>query len=231
MLMSEAIMDKIAKLLAKAKGTTNENEAAIFAAKAAELLAEHNLTEAMVAAREANRDPIGEYLYEGRIADRFRELILMGCAQLYFCKLTKSSNGRRYTMYGREHNARVAAAMSEYLIATVKRLAREYSPSRVDQRDFRKGAGLRLYERLKELYKANMAPVAASGSNLPALYNSEAQAVQEYINKQLGPLRSQKARPMRMGYGAMMGRAAADKISLNTQLGAEKRASRMIGNG
>ena len=39
-----SITDKINALYAKAEGTDNEHEAEIFAAKAAELLAEHNLT-------------------------------------------------------------------------------------------------------------------------------------------------------------------------------------------
>lgn len=104
----EDILGKVSKLLAKAKGTSNENEAAIFAAKAAELLAKHNLDEAMLREHDKSKEegPVGAHPYEGRIPDRWRELILQGCARLYFCQLTV--NGRRYTLYGREHNAVVA---------------------------------------------------------------------------------------------------------------------------
>ena len=41
--MSEALLDKIRKLLAKAEGTDNANEAEAFSAKAAQLIAEHRL--------------------------------------------------------------------------------------------------------------------------------------------------------------------------------------------
>ena len=41
--MSEALLDRIRKLLAKAESTDNANEAEVFSAKAAELIAEHRI--------------------------------------------------------------------------------------------------------------------------------------------------------------------------------------------
>lgn len=228
-----ATMDRIAKLMAKAKGTDNEHEAALFAAKAAEMLAEHNLTEEMLRSRDSDREqgPIGGYDFTTRCPDRWRELILQGCAKLYYCELIKMNiAGAKYRLYGREHNYIVAKLMAEYLFATVKRMAREYSPGKVEQSDFRRGAGLRLYERLLELHKAQLGPVSPSNpGNLPALINHEIIAVDDYIASALGKLRTSKAKPMKMGFGAMAGRSAADKIGLNTQV-KETRASRMIGS-
>lgn len=231
----EAIMDRIAKLMAKAKGTSNEHEAAIFAEKAAELLAEHNLTEEMLAQRDVDREqgPVGTHKYNGRAPDQWRVWILQGTARLYFCHLiaTKTYNGKVYEFIGREHNAKVAQLMSDYLIATVKRMAREYSPHKPDQGDFRKGAGLRLHRRLYDLYEQQntKVPTEANPDNLPALYASESQAVEEYLRKQFPNLRAGKTgRPVKMGEGARAGMAAADRIGLNTQV-RETRASRMIG--
>ena len=41
--MSEVLLDRIRKLLAKAEGTDNANEAEVFSAKAAQLIAEHRI--------------------------------------------------------------------------------------------------------------------------------------------------------------------------------------------
>lgn len=232
-LEQEAVLDRISKLMAKAKGTNNEHEAAIFMAKAAEMLAKHNLSEALLRERDVNRSegPIGGHPYKGRVPDRWRELILMGCCKVYFCKLT-SGYGRQYTVYGREHNAVVAKLMAEYLFATVKRMAREYSPHKAEQGDFRRGAGLRLYQRLVELYNTQNAPppVVTTGTTLPALYAGEENAVQAYMENLFGGgLKAKAGRGMKLGSGAAAGRAAANGISLNTQVGRETRASRMLG--
>lgn len=228
----ESILDKVSKLMAKAKKTDNEHEAAIFAAKAAEMLAKHNLDEAQLKGYESSLEegPIGSHAYEGRIADRWRELIAMGCAKLYFCELTKAHGSREYTFHGREHNAKVAMLMLEYLIATVKRMGREYSSVRREQADFRKGAGVRLYERLNELYNASVKPAPTSaqiaGTTLPALYQQEEDAVKAYLSKAIPNLRSGgKARGMKMGLGAAAGRQAANKISLNKQVDRKARAA------
>lgn len=231
---TEQIMDRIAKLMAKAKGTNNENEAAIFAEKAAELLAEHNLTEEMLRHRDADREqgPIGGHPYAGRVPDQWRQWILNGCSKLYFCQLIMTGRGKKtYTFYGREHNAKVASMMSDYLFATVKRMAREYSPVKAEQNDFRKGAGLRLNQRLRELHDLQNPPQPVGASNpdgLPALYANEARAVDSYIAELFPNLRTGKSRPARMGAGAQAGRAAADRIGLNTQV-RETRANRMLG--
>lgn len=225
----ESILDKVQKLMAKAKGTENENEAAIFAAKAAELLAKHNLDEALLRDHQQGKEegPIGEHPYEGRVPDRWRELILQGCAKLYFCKLLRHQVGgkKRYTLYGREHNAVVAKLMAEYLIATVKRMARQYSADKATQGDFRRGAGLRLYERLVALYNEQNkpAPASATGTTLPALYRGEENAIDQYIADRFPNLRSaRKGKPMKHGAAAWAGRSAADSISLSTQVGGGK---------
>jgi hypothetical protein len=148
----------------------------------------------------------------------------MGCAKLYFSKLSVRTGGskRVYTFHGREHNAKVAMLMMEYLIATVKRMAREYSPTKREQGDFRRGAGQRLYERLKEMYDAQNAPPPASDRNpmnLPALYAGEQKAIDEHIANSVGKLRKVNRKGMKMGTGAAAGRSAANTIRLNTQVG------------
>lgn len=229
---NSAILSKIAKLRAKAQGTDNKNEAEIFAAKVAELMAEHNLEEAQLNARTNGSAPIGDHTFTGRAPDRWRELIVMGCAELYWCKLYIKHTGRgkrQFVFCGREHNAVVAMAMTEYLFATVKRMAREFSPNRATQTDFRKGASLTLYSRMVAMAKAQRTePSTVKGrGNLPVVVEQEQVALASYMaDKGLGQARRGKG--MRMGVaGGIAGKAAGNRIQLNKQV-AEKRSNRLL---
>lgn len=231
-MVDQAIQDRIAKLLAKAKGTSNEHEAAIFMAKAAEMLAEHNLTEAMIAARESGKDdPIGRYAYEKKLYV-WHKPVINALARLYFCSCVyeKNSTGL-YVFFGREANARVASSMMEYLIATIRRMSREFSQDRGDMEDFKRGAALRMTERLTELWRAQSGPstaVVASGGNLPALYDSELKQARSAAESYYGGLGKGKTTKITIkGAGGAAGRAAADRISLNKQV-SETRASRLL---
>lgn len=229
---TEALLDRIAKLQAKAKGTNNQAEAELFAAKVAELLAKHNLDEAMLRARDATREqgPIGRHPFGMRVPDAWRERIVIGVARVYFCKLVfKTPSGKvdpwSWTFVGREHNALVAKAMAEYLVATVKRMAREYSPRKAEQANFRKGAGDRLYNRLLKLAEEQRAQTQATSSgNAQALVIvTEDQALDAY----LGEVKEVKGKGHKHGRGSNAGWDAAGNISLNTQI-KETRAERML---
>ncbi len=169
---NDAIMDRIAKLLAKAKGTTNEHEASIFMAKAAEMLAEHNLTEAMIAARESGKDdPIGRHPYTNKLYS-WHDPLIRALGLLYFCTVINERTG--YVFFRREANAKLASSIAEYLISTIRRMSREYSPTKAIQEDFKRGAAARMFERLIALYHEQNVPKATPmGSNLPALYKTE----------------------------------------------------------
>lgn len=231
-LATDALLDQIAKLRAKAEGTNNPHEAELFAAKVAELLAKHNLDEAMLRSRDAEREqgPIGEHPFGLRVPDAWRERIMAGVAKLYYCKLlyTRRRSGqadaRSWRFVGREHNAIVAKAMAEYLFATVKRMAREYSSERSLQSNFRKGAGDRLYNRMLELAAAQRAtPAAGAGDGTALMVLTEDQALADYLaNTPTGKSRSHKH-----GAGSHAGWEAGGRIGLNTQV-TETRAERML---
>lgn len=228
---TEALLDQIAKLEAKAKGTNNPHEAELFAAKVAELLAKHNLNEAMLRSRDATRTqgPIGRHPFGQRVPDAWRERIAIGVAKLYYCQITFKTPGGKvdqwsWTFNGREHNAKVAIAMTEYLFATVKRMAREHSPIAREQKNFRKGAGDRLYSRLMELAAAQRSDRTEQGGNGTALMViTEDQAVADF----LGNVKSVKGKGHAHGDGSRAGWEAAGRIGLNTQV-TETRAERML---
>jgi len=229
---NEAIAATIAKLLAKAKGTNNENEAALFAAKAAELLARHNLTEAQVAARQgSDNDPITEQRMNRKSVAKWRQTIAQGCAKLYFCRVL--FYGSQVEFIGKAHNVEVALSMTDWLCSVVVRMAREYTSDRLGIEDFKRGAAIRLYWRLDALYQQQNPPAPTpeqTGSGLPALYAGEAQAVQLYLDERYGEIKKRKNRGLTIRGGAgAAGYDRAGSIGLNTQV-AETRSSRMIGN-
>lgn len=226
---TDLLLDRIAKLKAKAEGTSNQAEAELFAAKVAELLAKHNLDEAMLRARDATREqgPIGKHPFSARVPDAWRERIVLGCAKLYQCqaifyKVNGKVNPRSWEFVGREHNAVVAISMAEWLIATVKRMAREYSPISAEQKNFRKGAGDRLYRRLWEMAEAQRAP-EGSGDGTALMLRTEDQAIGEY----LGDINQSKMKSHKHGRGSQEGWDAAGSIGLSPQV-TETRAERLL---
>lgn len=226
-----AMLDRVAKLRAKAQGTDNEAEAAIFLAKVAEMLAKHNLDEAMLDARDSDREqgPIGRHNFGQRVPDAWRERIVTGVARVYFCKITFGlKNGKAdphdWRFNGREHNAIVAMAMAEYLFATVKRMAREYSPISREQKNFRKGAADRLYNRLYKMAEDARPKGPIPESNRMALMViDEDRAVADFV----GNVKSIPNKSHRHGAGSSAGWEAGGSIGLNTQV-TETRASRML---
>lgn len=225
-----ALLDTIAKLKAKAEGTNNEAEAALFAAKVAELLAKHNLDEAMLRSRDAEREqgPLGKHPFGQRVPDAWRERILIGVAKLYQCQTMFYRKGKAvdqwsWQIVGREHNAIVAKAMAEYLFATVKRMAREYSPISREQKDYRKGAGDRLYSRLYAMAEAQREPASSSGDGTALMVITEDKAISDY----LGDIAQSKGKGHKYGEASYDGYEEAGRIGLHTQV-KETRAERML---
>jgi hypothetical protein len=230
----EQIQDTIAKLLRKAKGTSNENEAAIFAAKAQELLAKHNLTEAQIRARdERDDDPVDLHMAKRNNVAKWRTLIAEGCARLYFCQLLY--HGSKVSFTGKAHNAEVAESMWDWLCSVVVRMSAEHAKEHGswEKEDFKRGAAVRLQGRLYEIWRASYKPPVApvgDGSGLPALYDSEGKAVADYLEQRFGKIKARKTKSIAMrGGGAAAGYDRAGDINLNTQV-AETRTSRMIGS-
>jgi hypothetical protein len=230
-MVDQKIQDTIAALLAKARGTDNENEAAIFMAKAQELLARHNLDEAQLRGRDAkSNEPVGEHRYRDSVA-KWRSVIAQGCAKLYFCSCL--TWGKEFRFVGKAHNAEVAISMTDWLCAVVKRMAREYSSDRKTQGEFYYGAAMRLYQRLVALYQEQnpVAPTAKSntsdGRAMVLLYTNEEAEVKGYLSQY--NLRTRKSKGSRYTGASAAGAAAANGIQLNKQV-SETRSSRMIGS-
>lgn len=231
------IIDKIRKLRAMAEGTNNEAEAALFATKVSELLSAHGLSMADIS--EVDRDDSLEHeKFEMMYADPWRMSLFRSCCRLYFCdsfqdswldeKADKYRKGR--TIIGRPHNVIICREMYQYLEATTLRLAKDYARNNPTMSEtpralrvgFERGCGVRLAQRLDELYRAQTASGAkrsdkGNPANLPALYEDEHKLVKNYM-KQNFNLHTLKGRGSSVNRHGQEGMKAANKVSLNQQV-------------
>jgi hypothetical protein len=227
--MSEnnALLRRIRLLMAKANAAgTTEAEAAAFAAKVQELLVANGLRISDVGTDDdVERGDVNVHNFARNKWDApLRKRVLDAVCTLYTCRLLKYQD--RYTIVGRPHNVTVAVEMSEYLIKTVTRLAREHvrkNPGAV-LNDFKRGCTLRLCQRIFALYREQTAArkeyrIDGNPGNLPALLASEVDLVEQYMKKNL---RVKIVNPRHIkdtGVDFVHGAKAADSVSLHTQVG------------
>lgn len=237
------VVDLIKKLLAKANDpSVTESEALQFAAKAQELLESHNMSFLDVPADDASSPIDLEQWAPTYGGDTWRQAVAVSAARVYMCKLLTSkmevvnSRGKRvvrmaYILVGRESSRAVAKSMIDYLFATAIRLSMAYSPKdQTARRLFERGLGLRLCTRLNELHAAHAtAPEGAPKGNLPALYASEADLVQSWIGANMAVGKTRSFKPVRIDRThSEAGRAAADTISLDSQVEASKASNFLL---
>lgn len=234
----DALVDKIRKLRAKSEGTDNEHEAAIFAAKVAEMLAENGLSMADIT-EDLRDDPIGDMMWETMYLDPWRRHLIQMAAKLYFCSTylfpwrdgVKKRDGIR--IVGRPHNAIVAKEMSEYLINTTVRLARNYSGERSERLGFERGCGERLARRLYEKWQEQTAAAAqhspsGNPANLPALYQNEDRLVREF-KARLGLVKATGLRGSELGsHHSAAGARAANSVSLSGQISSSRSGGHLL---
>lgn len=247
----EDLMRKLRALKAKADGTDNEHERDAFATKFAELLIQHNLTEADVrASKPEDTEDIADYSWQLKYLDPWRQAIIGAAARLYFCAWYMSvwyDRGRErpaILLVGRPHNVAVCKEIAGWLMDWTVRHGKEYSSVRREYLAFERGCGETIAYRLNQKYlqmqaearAANVAkatgaaPPGASIANLPALYESEAKradswAKAKYSIGKAAPRKGSKLDSVHSVAGAAKGREAPID---STQVG-DSGSSRQIG--
>jgi len=225
----------------------NEAEATAAMEKAQELLAKYNLSMADVVKSGEKKFAI----MKTKITDVFAHKRRVGVAvgKLYFAKhyfevvptQSKSKNvynRERHCFAGEQHNADIALMMFEYLIKTIDRLAKEAADRMEDkkkywsfQTGFKTACAQRVYERMMDKLQTSTAP-ASPGGNLPALanlYNQTQQEVTEFLENELGGLKSVKNRPQNYDRDGMIaGRKAGDSIGLDAQITSNNKPAGML---
>lgn len=178
------IVELYQKLMAKARdASVTEEEAAAFAGRAAQLLAEHGLSMTDVPEQE-REDHVEQDTYAHPYAgDAWLRSIALQAARLYFCEMvwtevwtevrarkkiwgmyegrwiqpgeTYNTYKKGFLLVGRPHNIAVCRDMIDYLFETTKRLSRHYSTARAEYLAFQRGCGNRLASRLQALRVQN----------------------------------------------------------------------------
>lgn len=167
---TNAIVDKIRKLLALAQ-SPNANEAALAAAKAAALLAEHNLSMSAIEEQtESDVITLGVHTPAGD----WRSFIADAVANAHFCTYYQSlhtDETMTHQFIGRTANAVTARLIFVYLLETARRLLDGVGGNAPYRTSFLTGYARMLRERLNELaLKMRRGEATASnGTNLPAL--------------------------------------------------------------
>ncbi len=239
----QKIIDKIQKLLALSK-SPNEHEAALAAEKAQELLATYNIDVTEVEAEEAKTS-----VAQGSVTSRRRawqRVVRVSTARMYFCEyyytsyeaeaLHRKRGVAQYDLHfyvGEPHNIAIAKMMSEYLIDTVWRLAREGAreyPKKERNRyrkSFANSCSFRLRNRIMgHIQESSRTGITThEGRNLPALaslYDQTRHRNKAFIEDKVGKLGAGKGR-MSSSHtaGYLDGLEAGDTINLNKQIGVD----------
>lgn len=202
---TERIIDRVRKLL-ELSHSTNEHEAANAAARAAELMAEHEISEAMLEVSKPDDEPaphIAERIVESKLDPEhqtrervaWRDRILTALAASLDCETMYTANpdapgAGNLAAFGRESRVQAWRYTGMYLIAEVDRLADEAwlregadlaavgIRPRAWKAAFRLGAADVIHERLyMELY----ARKAKEGAKLKALADKAEGAAGEQL--------------------------------------------------
>lgn len=209
----QKILEKLQKLMAL-QSSSNEHEAAAAAARAAELMAAHQIDEAMLDAFEGNAGPIGELMVDRhRKRVSWKGVLAMGVAEAFSCAVyyghTYAEKKRLSTelrLVGREDDRNAASYMYRYLSAEVDRLAKESwlrLPAEKDRtttarrwkNGFRLGAADVIAQRLREQRRQSIDEARRAGDKETALVKIDRhqQELEEYMGKNLNLSKGGKA--------------------------------------
>lgn len=187
-----AITEKIRKLLALAGNNPNENERNRAMEMAEKLMAEHNLEMSKIFLGDADKSAIGNFITDIS-GDSWERFIGRAVAELYFCKLylNVQYNPRKETfcaLVGTEINRQIAYEMALWLIATIKKEAKDTFFGKSDQEDFCFGAAQIVEKRAKEIIENKKregmaAPTGDQKNALMVLRKDTAKANDDWYNR------------------------------------------------
>ena len=227
-----SIIEKIRKLQAKAKDeATTEAEAALFGAKVADLLIKHSLDPSILDDVKSEEMLVDTELYPRNYTHPWRTALANSVAKLYFCKVliittqrtTEFTNAKKRMLFiGKPHNRAISISMLEYFESVIARLAKEKYSGKSDIAAFERGCGIRLADRIIDLYNSLQRPPAGTDRSVPALYQTEEKAVLAVYER----YRPREGKNVNLGSNSAALRAgmeAAKGISLSAQVKAAAR--------
>lgn len=226
---SKALVEKINKILALSQ-SSNENEAAVAAEKAAKLLAEHHLS-----LTEVEREGVEEITEEvvertGRYIT-WKMLLLAGVASANGCQAMRHKQTGKMRLVGKQTSIIVSCNLYNYLVATINRLAREQKgKGRSFIYAFKLGCATRLRQRLEilryemeqkglsDLEKSQVTPAIV----LRSMFTQNQSEIEAYLIMKGTQIKLRNSFEIKSNLGFNSGYVAGDKISLQEQINAVK---------
>jgi len=226
---NDNIINKIKKLLAMAdqNGGASDTERETAMRQATALMNKHNIE---LAETEERPEQTGQdHILAG--SSVWKAFVFNAAASLYGCKTYRSTgrNGQIYII-GLDHNRQVTISMSQYLIKSIEREAKQYTGSgRRFLNNFRKGAAIGITQQTKKII--NEREAAAQQAKQEAIRTTEtgqAIVLADYYKNQIvlnnSFLRDQGVRLQssrssvtdHSGYSA--GKSYGSNVSLNGQI-------------
>ena len=225
----EKLIERIRRILALAGNNPNEHERDAAMAKAQALLLDHNISMKEVDHTDDADVKIGEWTQVTRNGQWSRR-IAAAVGRLYLAGYLYTSFGKKvqHTFVGTETNCKIASEVSAYVIEVVYRegaiAMRRAGASNAYWTSFVNSASHRIRARVGEMIAAaSRSTTKESESRALAVLDLYAQAertAREYIEA-MANVKTAKARPEQFKSleGWEAGRAFADKVPLNQQVG------------
>jgi len=219
---SDAILERIRNLLAKAESTTFEAEAIAFTAKAQELMTRHAIEAAIVFGRTERRDaPTTTRVSIVPPYASVKSYLLQTVAEASRCRAVFHKSFETSTVIGFPADLRAAEMLFTSLLVQAQSSlieAARHAPagtrvrSKAFRRSFLMSFTLRIGERLRKVNEAVFAEAQSNGeaSFLPVL-RSQSEAIDAYVTKEFGPTVVKRVSGGRDAAGWAGGRAAADR--------------------
>jgi len=225
------IAERIQKLLNLAGNNPSKEEAAMAAAKASALLAEHNLSLSEIQAVAGANGKEEKVEEEKFTVGHWTRWMRQSAAGLNFCTTVYSSTGKKdykdlLFLIGKPSNVASAKVLIEYLEQTGWRLSKQHSKIRKEQHAFLLGFSHELSIRLRALKEersrsATVSP--ATGNTLPALanlYDVHEKANQSAMAQLHPSTRQVQAKLHSSAFSsAAAGRQAGKQVNLSPQIG------------
>lgn len=218
---NEKIISRIQKLFALGE-SPNEAEASAAIAKAHELLREYNLALSDLPSSSGGAEgmAISQSVERKGSEELWRTMLLANVCLQNYCALIVLKGRGSYTwkLFGREANIAASLSMFDYLSRTIRRLSDSANEvyggeeAGFSKKEFRFAMIHRLYERMEEQRLASMEQT----STALTVVSTEAQ---DLLRKEHPRTKSRNRRADTNSFSAGLGRATADSVSLNRQIG------------
>ncbi|MDJ0556214.1 MAG: DUF2786 domain-containing protein [Microcoleaceae cyanobacterium MO_207.B10] len=221
-MVNRSLLEKISKLLALAN-SPNENEAALAAEKAAELLAKHNLCIADLGEDQDEDITKGIIDKTGRYVT-WKMWILAGIASANGCQAMRSTYTGEMRLVGTETNIMVSKYLYQYLTTVVDKLVKQHrGKGRSFIHGFRVGCATRLRQRLENRRKQmeekglvdDSSDESTSAIVVRSMFEKNTLAIERYLQQEGVKCKTQKSAEISSDLGFSFGYIAGDKISLN----------------